>query len=378
MCQMSRLLWSYAVSSLRKILEDKLLATLVVILLIFLTMDRRDISCTWFVREARLGVLFSLAGLMASSNALLGSGYPSRAVSKILSWPLRPWAMIALLSVFAGLLASVATNDASLFVSIPTAVLLSRGIGEAVEPAFTVALVTAASNTGSALTPIGNPQNMLLAREYGPGFALFTTRMAPFTIGGLAIITGASALLARKDISAVRVPPPPATSTRGLLAGLLGIVSVVWGLETSRLVYGGLLGLLAAGLLYPSALLGVSLRLIVIIELFFLDFSLLSLHLAPLITGVSVSPIHSYLYGVLVSQVVSNVPASVLLAGKTPYWLALSYGVNAGGILVVWGSLANIIALRLSGVDAWRFQAYTLLIGFAVFVWGLLLVIVLC
>ena len=375
---MSRSLWSYAAASLRRALEDRLLAALALLLLVLLVVTRQEVSLSWLVREARLGVLLSLAGLMASSNALLGSGYPSRAVSRILDMRLPPWAMIALLSVFSGLLASVATNDASLFVSIPTAMLLSKGIGEAVDPALIVAMVSAGANIGSALTPIGNPQNMLIARDYGAGFALFAIKMAPFAVGGLTIVAGASALIARGFVGVWRRPPPPTSSKKGLLAGVFGIVSVAWGLESGRLVYGGLLGLLVSGLLYPSALLGVSLRLLAVIELFFLDFSLLSLHLTPLVAGASRSPIYSYLYGVLASQAVSNVPATVLLAGRTPYWVALSYGVNAGGVLAVWGSLANIIALRLSSVDAWRFQAYTLLVGLCVSLWGFLLVLVLC
>ncbi|MCE4620791.1 MAG: hypothetical protein F7C33_07205, partial [Desulfurococcales archaeon] len=187
-----------------------------------------------------------------------------------------------------------------------------------------------------------------------------------------------TALITRGGVGVRKGPPSPVASNMGLFAGILGVASVAWGLESGRLVYGGLLGLLAAGLLYPSALLGVSLRLLAVIELFFLDFSLLSLHLSLLISGVSASPVYSYLYGVLASQAVSNVPATVLLAGRTPYWVALSYGVNAGGVLALWGSLANIIALRLSGVNAWRFQVFTLLVGLALSLWGFLLVVVLC
>ena len=378
MYPMNRSLWSYAAASLRRALEDRLLLSLALLLLVLLALTRREARLPWLVREARLGVLLSLAGLMASSNALLGSGYPGRAVSRILDTGLPPWAVVALLSVFAGLLASVATNDASLFVSIPTAILLSKGIGEVVNPAFTVAMVTAGANIGSALTPIGNPQNILIAREYRVGFALFSIKMMPFVIGGLAIVAGITALITRGGVGVRKGPPSPVASNMGLFAGILGVASVAWGLESGRLVYGGLLGLLAAGLLYPSALLGVSLRLLAVIELFFLDFSLLSLHLSLLISGVSASPVYSYLYGVLASQAVSNVPATVLLAGRTPYWVALSYGVNAGGVLALWGSLANIIALRLSGVNAWRFQVFTLLVGLALSLWGFLLVVVLC
>ena len=54
-----------------------------------------------------------------------------------------------------------------------------------------------------------------------------------------------------------------------------------------------------------------------------------------------------YSSGILLSQMISNVPATFLLADYNVNWMVLAYAVNIGGSGIVTGSLANLIALRL-------------------------------
>ena len=56
---------------------------------------------------------------------------------------------------------------------------------------------------------------------------------------------------------------------------------------------------------------------------------------------------HIFLFSALASQVMSNVPASLLFAEFTQKWQALLWGVNAGGFGSLFGSLANLIAYRI-------------------------------
>jgi Na+/H+ antiporter NhaD/arsenite permease-like protein len=48
------------------------------------------------------------------------------------------------------------------------------------------------------------------------------------------------------------------------------------------------------------------------------------------------------------SQAISNVPAAIMLAEFTKDWRALAFGVSVGGFGIAIGSLANLIAVRLS------------------------------
>lgn len=61
-------------------------------------------------------------------------------------------------------------------------------------------------------------------------------------------------------------------------------------------------------------------------------------------------PLPAYLAAIVSSQVISNVPATLLLADHLPQPAVLAIGVNVGGFGFVLGSMANLIALRLARV----------------------------
>ncbi|MFD2273515.1 hypothetical protein ACFS07_27300 [Undibacterium arcticum] len=73
-------------------------------------------------------------------------------------------------------------------------------------------------------------------------------------------------------------------------------------------------------------------------------------------------PQRLYLAGIAASQLISNVPAAILLAEYTRDWRLTAYAVNVGGFGFMLGSLANIIALRMTHQrSAWLvFHLYSL------------------
>ncbi|HEU5397875.1 MAG TPA: citrate transporter, partial [Gammaproteobacteria bacterium] len=58
-------------------------------------------------------------------------------------------------------------------------------------------------------------------------------------------------------------------------------------------------------------------------------------------------PLTLYLSGAALSQAISNVPSTILLAGYSGDWRSLAWGVDIGGFGLAIGSLASLIALRL-------------------------------
>ena len=74
------------------------------------------------------------------------------------------------------------------------------------------------------------------------------------------------------------------------------------------------------------------------------------------------NPQHLYFTGVAISQLISNVPAAILLAEYSNDWQLIAYAVNVGGFGFILGSLANIIALRMAcDSRAWlTFHAFSL------------------
>ena len=74
------------------------------------------------------------------------------------------------------------------------------------------------------------------------------------------------------------------------------------------------------------------------------------------------NPMHLYWAGIGVSQIISNVPAAILLAEYSHDWPMIAFAVSVGGFGTLIGSLANLIALRMLGDRRawWVFHAYSM------------------
>lgn len=68
-----------------------------------------------------------------------------------------------------------------------------------------------------------------------------------------------------------------------------------------------------------------------------------------------------FLFGVGLSQIISNVPAAILLSGFTNQTIPLLYGVNIGGLGTLIASLASLISYRfycdVNGAEKGRYLA---------------------
>ena len=65
------------------------------------------------------------------------------------------------------------------------------------------------------------------------------------------------------------------------------------------------------------------------------------------ISGMLSSPLKTYLTGIITSQVISNVPAALLLSGFTDNGAMLVLGVNVGGLGTLIASMASVISFKL-------------------------------
>ena len=292
----------------------------------------------------------ALGGLLILTKGVELSGILQRTASRLLS-QVRDMRRLALLLVtFSAGLSALVTNDVSLFLLVPLTCSLAA---QARLPlARLVVLEALAVNAGSALTPIGNPQNLFLWQSSGMGFAAFVAMMAPVVAIMLALLGGTVWwLVPRKPIEL----KPPADA---------GALSLPWFAISGVLLLAFLAALafhqLLAALLVVAAIYLLCNRrvlaqtdwmLLFIIGLMFVD--LRQLADLPAITAVvQALPIGqglgTYLAGIVTSQVISNVPAAILLERHVHDLPALAAGVSVGGFGFFVGSLANIIALRLA------------------------------
>lgn len=293
--------------------------------------------------------IVALTGLMLLSRGLEASG----ALARLGAWLLRRLhserGLALALVLFSGVLAAVVTNDVALFVVVP----LTLGLYATADlPVGRLVVFEAlAVNAGSAATPVGNPQNLLLWQSSGTGFLEFTAAIAPLAI----VLMGLILLLVPLAFPRRALAPVPVATGTPLTPRLAGVMLVMYPLFL-LLVEGGLalpglaIALLACLVLRPRMLYGVDWELIAVFVLMFLVIGIVveSPAVARSAAALDILPGGLITSGMLVSQVVSNVPAAILLNPFADDWRLLAWGVNVGGFGLAVGSMANLIALRLA------------------------------
>ena len=267
----------------------------------------------------------------------------------------------------AALSSTLVMNDTSLLILVPLIATMSKYLGEETG-ARLLSLATIAANIGSSLTPIGNPQNIIIWQRYRLGFTAFTASMAPFTLLGLLLLAAYTMLLlrpgkGREGGSPGGAPPPVRLHRPLLLVSLLLLVLDVSLAELGLPVYAAIATAAAYALVERSVLWSIDYTLIAVFALMFTDFrEASSLASKTLSLGALHGARQVLLVAVALSQAVSNVPATIMLVDHVPhyYWRALAVGVNLGGVGLVTGSMANIITLRMGGLKTQTLHKYTL------------------
>ncbi len=250
------------------------------------------------------------------------------------------------------LLAAILTNDVALFLVVPFTMLFRKV--EGVTRAPFVVLEVLSANLLGAVTPIGNPQNIFLFERGRFTLASFFAAQLPFAAGAaILLVATVFFLVPRRQLE----PPAPGSfDVDPLLA--IGFF-VLLAAEVASLV--GLIPHLAPLLLSVPGLLLLGRRL------FEADFSLVLVFalLFVGIPGLERGRLYQFLdpekifghhptgllfSGAILSQVVSNVPAALLLApaAATPHgFRGLLYGVTAGACGSPIGSVANLIGAQI-------------------------------
>ena len=296
-----------------------------------------------------LGCLFCVLAV-ASALRLMGAfDRAARAVIARFRSP-RPLAL-ALVLTTAGL-SCVATNDMALIMMLPlsAATLMGANLPRLVAPVFV--LQSLAANLCGMIVPFGNPQNLYLYSYYGLGLGDFLATMAlPFALSTISIVACTWWLCGRTDRSSPSdtrnlAMPMPLGRRRLAAYGLLFALTL---LAVFRIVsIAAAVATVAAALaaLDRRALAAVDWGLLATFACFFVFAGNMarvpevSAWLSPLMAD------HGLWVSAGLSQIISNVPAAVLLSHFTGAWQPLLVGVNIGGAGTLVGSLASLITLQ--------------------------------
>ena len=248
------------------------------------------------------------------------------------------------------------TNDVSLIIFVPLTIFLFKAGGKEryILPVLTFENIAAIR--GSLLTPFGSPQNLFLFSQSGISAQSFMLMMLPLWIFSAGLLYLFILFLFRKDeresIDAYGSQEfegwDPARRGKRIL--YLSLFVIVLASIVTRTKFWHFVALFVALslLVFDRKIL---LQTDYVLLLTFLCFFVFS---ASICANPAVSDFlsravggHEYVWSILLSQVISNVPASIVLWPFSKNLRALIYGLDSAGLCSIIGSLASVINLRI-------------------------------
>lgn len=250
--------------------------------------------------------------------------------------------------IFACFFSSMAvTNDVALITFVPLTLMTFGKIGNDRDKLITVVLETVAANLGSMATPVGNPQNLFIYDKYGMSAGEFFSSVLPISGLSLVVLALLSLLLSKtafipEEAEKTSVRKMPLICYGAVLAvcltAVFGIIPVWVCLIVSVTI---------CFIMDKSLFAKVDYALLATFMCFFVfvgnigRITVLRDFISSLLPG------REILISALLSQVVSNVPAAVMLSGFTENARALLIGVNVGGLGTLIASMASVISFQL-------------------------------
>lgn len=332
---------------------------LAVVSMLFVCPDRYYIS---YIDFKTLTVLFSLMAIVAGCREI---GVFDRVASYLLSHVHRMCGLVICLVLLCFFLSMFITNDVALITFVPFTLVIMDKLDSQIRDKWlqkTVIMQTIAANLGSMLLPIGNPQNLYLYEKSGKTIGGFIRLLFPYSLVSFLLLIGWILIAAgknsdkRTEKNAIR---------EAVAAFQKGKREALPKEKRSFFCYLVLfiLCLLAVG---HQISYWVPFGLILIFCIFFhrtllkkVDYSLLTTFLFLFVFIGNIGRLPAFcallqkllagkemIISVLTSQIMSNVPAAILLSGFTKEYDALLIGTNLGGLGTLIASMASLISFR--------------------------------
>lgn len=314
-----------------------------------------DKSYWGYIDFRTLAILFCLMSVMAG---LQKAGVFVRVAKKLLGHVKSGRGLVLMLVLLCFFSGMFITNDVALITFVPFTFIVLGMLGDGQKDRLALPVVvmqTIAANLGSMLTPVGNPQNLYLYGKAGLSIGEFLLLMLPYTLLSLALLVVWSLIQGRACPQALK--SDEASMQDDLPRGKEAVYPIVVYLALF------LLCLLAVAHILPwqAVFFAVIIMIFVTDRQVFMkvDYSLLFTFacffifvgnvgripvfrdfLQNMITGREVYT------AIIASQIISNVPAALLLSGFTEDYAELIVGTNLGGLGTLIASMASLISYK--------------------------------
>ena len=243
------------------------------------------------------------------------------------------------------------TNDVSLIIFVPLTISQFRMAGKEKYILPVISLENIAAVRGSLLMPFGSPQNLFLFGRFGVGAGTFILHMAPLCIMSAILLVIFVCVLTAKEKGTLEFgcdnQATESGNKRWFYNVLFCMVLAVILSRTSIWPYAVAVVFAAVLIFDPQVIKRTDYVLLATFLCFFVFSSSISTHpavagfLSKLVAG------NEYWVSIGISQIISNVPAAIVLYPFTVNNAGLIYGLDTAGLVSLIGSLASVINYRI-------------------------------
>lgn len=268
---------------------------------------------------------------------------------------IRRLSLLSLFLVFCVFFSSMfVTNDVSLLIFVPLTIVIFRGAGKEKYILPVISMENIAAIRGSLLTPFGSPQNLFLYGQAKVSIWRFMLHMLPLCLMSSVILVGFVFFLYRKDpgekteISDERDDVPRKLDFKRILYLVLFTLVLIVIVTRTVFWWAALAVVILTVAVFDRRLF---LRVDYVLLATFLCFFVFSSSIAsnPHIAGFLGRTVagREYWWAIGLSQLISNVPATIVLFPFTKNFAGLIYGADTAGLCSLIGSLASVINYRI-------------------------------
>lgn len=325
-----------------------------------------------YVDFRTLAILFCLMAVVAGFKR---QGVFELLAEKLLSVAGSVRGMVTVLVLLCFFMSMVITNDVALITFVPFTIAVMGRTEAGIKERWllkTVVMQTIAANLGSMLTPIGNPQNLYLFGLSDLGVGGFVRLMLPYTLLSLLLLLGWIFCASRRENGKINKAAESEGTEPGKKRGS--------GSAERMIAYSALavISLLAVGHIIPYWAAFASVLAYTLCRdrkvLSQVDYALLCTFAALFVLIGNIGRIPAFrdflmrmtegreiAVSVAASQIMSNVPAAILLSGFTNRIEGLIVGTNLGGLGTMIASMASLISFKYIAAAGERRGRYFLL-----------------
>ena len=205
------------------------------------------------------------------------------------------------------------TNDVSLIIFVPFTILALKKVNRLDLTIFTVSLQTIAANVGCMVLPIGAPHNIVMYTVSKISFDSFFLLLLPYIMVSVVFMAVLMLLIPNDAIELPSMAKIERVNENFLKRVFLGVdYYLLLTFIALFVLIGNLENIPYLNSLFKNSIVG-----------------------------------NEVLWGVVSSQLISNVPSAILLSGFSTNYEAIIVGINIGGFGTLIASMANLISYKI-------------------------------